>query len=357
MNCLWLIVTYLSCLLLTIHAQQLNVNDIQHLAKSQKLLHLYKGEHIPNQFYKAIEKSDSSKLNLQSKLRNFMENLQKNLTMSAVLTAFENTSHNADDYIIRMQELSTFFFKVSYAIEQFAIDGEAFYETSKNSSHALLLKLRQVPTAQPTLVKVLLTNYFAEMEFFHVLFSEILNEALEYSSETLKDIQNIFYYYADTQSTILQNLNLKIDLECCKLYLDFLQHHSAQIFRCATGDKLNIVYDVYAVTKLNVKYIMRQLEFRIQRLLNCLIFKSFIIQCNFLTSAEKDLENLFNKLFELEMYLDGKTKKGSILASRLLRRNIWYDSSIQSQSSLKDCLPRDFPRGQMSTELTKCLFL
>lgn len=156
-------------------------------------LRLVSAEHISKEFYYAIERSDNSKENLQHKLQHFLENLQKNLTMSTVLSDFGNSDTSAENYIVRMHELSTFFYEASKSFGQFSNDVETFYEITKNSSHALLLKLRQVPTAQPKYVKILLTNYFAEMEFFHMLFSEIVDDALEYTIGTLSAIQKIFF--------------------------------------------------------------------------------------------------------------------------------------------------------------------
>uniref|UniRef100_A0A6P4E6J6 Uncharacterized protein LOC108040572 n=1 Tax=Drosophila rhopaloa TaxID=1041015 RepID=A0A6P4E6J6_DRORH len=356
MNLYLFIATFINWLLWSAQSQQLNVSVIRHLVGTQHLLQSFKGEYIPKEFFKSIEKSESSKKNLQNKLRHFLEKLQKNLTMSSVLSDPENTTTSAENYILKMQELSTFFYKASYIFEQFAIDSESFYEISKNSSHELLLKLRQVPTAQPTLVKVLLTNYFAEMEFFHVLFSEVIDEALEYTTETLRAIQKLFFNYADTQSLILQNWKLKLSLECCKLYADFLQYYSAQIFKCAAVDQLNFAYDIYAVTEINVKYIIKQLEFRIQRIFNCFMIKSFTIRCKFLNSAERDLENLFIKLNELEMYLDVKIKKRSVSDPIFRQKTTWHENTRKFISTIDDCLPIDFPRSQMSTDLKECFF-
>ncbi|XP_017127223.2 uncharacterized protein LOC108145967 [Drosophila elegans] len=352
----WFCFTFITWQIWFIQANQIIVSANRHHAGSYHLPQSLKGEQIPKEFYKAIEKSEGSKKNLQHKLRHFLEKLQQNLTMSSVLSDSDNTAANIEDYIIRMQELSTFFYKASFSFEQFAVDTDSLYEITKNTSHALLLKLRQVPTAQPTLVKVLLTNYFAEMEFFHVLFSEIIDEALEYTIETLRAIKNIFLYYADTQSLILQNWKLKLNLECCKLYVDFLQKHSAQIFKCAAGDHLIFAYDVYAVTQINVKYILKQLEFRIQNIFNCFRSKSFTIRCKFLKSVDRDLENLFSKLDELNMFFDAKKKKFSVSATRFRQRTTSYDNTGKFISTLDDCLPIDFPHTQMSTELKECFY-
>ncbi|KQS44462.1 uncharacterized protein LOC26526262 [Drosophila erecta] len=353
MNFRSLIVTLLNWLVWSEQVQLLNGIGIKNLDRTWDS---FKAVQIPKQFYDAIEKSDFSKQSLQNKLEHFLEKLQKNLTLSAVLSNSEDIVTNERNYLYRMQELSTFFYEASSSFEHFSSDIKIFYETSKNASYALLFKLRQVPTGQPSIVKVLLTNYFAEMEFFHVLFSEIIDEAMEYSTESLRSIQKLFVYYADTQNIILENWKLKTNPQCCKLYINFLQHQSSQIFKCAALDNLNIVYDVYSVTKLNIKYIMRQLEFRIQRLFNCLLYKSLTLQCKLLKSAEQDLRILFSNLAELDMFLDIKTKKGRALALRYRREKTWINNQINFEPKPDDCLPIGFPNTQMSTDLKECFY-
>ncbi|XP_068156461.1 uncharacterized protein [Drosophila tropicalis] len=314
------------------------------------------GDYVPMKFYDSLRTSDSSKEELQNKLRNFLENLQKNLTTSTLLSGLDTSISSTQNHFLKLQELSTFFHDASETAGSFARDSETFYEVTKNSSYALLLKLRQVPMAQPTEIKILLTNYFAEMEFFHIMFSEIMDEALEYTQYVLRAIQKVFIYYADAQRYILQDWNLKPNMVCCKMYMDFLQLYSAQIFKCAADHELNIAYDVYAMAETNAKYIMRQLEFRIQRLFNCFLFKSYQIRCQFLLNAEQDFEKLFSKLEELETYFDIKTKRGRVSALRL-RRNLQNENDImESRVEIADCLPKDFPHGQMQKDLKSCFY-
>ncbi|XP_017029108.1 uncharacterized protein [Drosophila kikkawai] len=353
MHSVLLIFIVLNCLLWCFQGQTASVSSNH--PRLPMPLHSISAEHISKDFYYAIEKSDRSKDKLQRKLLHFFENLQKNLTMSTVLSDFGKSDTSAENYIVRIHELLKFFYEASNVFEEFSNDVEKFYEASKNSSHALLLKLRQVPTAQPKYVKVLLTNYFAEMEFFNIMFSEIVNDAMEYTVGTLTAIQKIFFYYAEAQSFILHNWKLKLNLECRELYVDFLQHHSAKIFECAAGHNLELTYDVYAVTKLNVKYIMKQLEFRIQRLFNCFIFGSYAIQCTFLNNADRDFENLFIKLAELEMYLDIKTKTGLVSVLRR-RRGRDADEFTKADSIIDKCLLNDFPRNQISNRLKGCFY-
>ncbi|XP_022233260.2 uncharacterized protein LOC111081487 [Drosophila obscura] len=338
-----------------------NVNSIRHLSESSQMpqTRTIRGEQIPLEFYEVIERSDNSKNELQHRLHHFLENLQKNLTTSTVFRDFQTTASRSENYANKMTELSTFFHDASNSVGKFAQESEKFYDVIKNSSYALLLKLRQVPAAQPTQVKIVLTNYFSEMEFFHIMFSEIVDEALEYTVGTLLAVQRIFLHFADVQSFILHDWKLKLDFECSKMYMDFLQYHSAQVFKCAAGHELKVAYDVYAMTKINSKYIMRQLEFRIQRLFNCFIFKSYEIRCQFLQNAEKDFESLFSKLEELEMYLDIKTKQGRASDLRFHRQsNRRYDDvTTKSTELLSDCLPNDFPYSQIKSELRSCFYL
>eukprot|EP00099_Drosophila_melanogaster_P001201 NP_001036631.1 uncharacterized protein Dmel_CG40298 [Drosophila melanogaster] len=353
MNWRSFIVTLINCIVWSIQVIQLNGTGIKNLGRTRDS---FRAVQVPQQFYDAIEQSDFSKHSLQNKLEHFLEKLQKNLTISAVLSDSEDIVTSERNYVYKMRELSTFFYEASFSFEQFSSDIQTFYETSKNASYALLFKLRQVPTGQPTLVKALLTNYFAEIEFFHVLFSEIIDDAMEYSTKSLKWIQELFVYYADTQNNILENWKLKTNLECCKLYVNFLQDQSSQIFKCATVDNLNIIYDVYSVTKLNIKYILRQLEFRIQRLFNCLLYNSPNIQCKLLKRAEKDLKTLFRNLSELDMFIDIKTKKGKAAALRFRRGNTWNSNQIKLEPNQNYCLPIGFPNTQMSTDLKECFY-
>ncbi|XP_026839975.1 uncharacterized protein LOC113564898 [Drosophila persimilis] len=335
--------------------RQYHLSEISYTPQTRTI----RGEQVPLEFYEAIERSDKKKNELQHRLHHFLENLQKNLTTSTVFRDFKPTASSSENYATKMSELSTFFHDASFAAGLFAHENERFYDVIKNSSYALLLKLRQVPAAQPTQVKTVLTNYFSEMEFFHIMFSEIVDEALEYTVGTLRAVQRIFLQFADVQSGILQDWKLKLDFECCKMYMDFLQYHSAQVFKCAAGRELNVAYDVYAMTKINAKYIMRQLEFRIQRLFNCFIFKKYEIRCQFLQNAERDFESLFNKLEELEMYLDIKTKQGRASDLRFHRQSYIQHDDVTTKSTepLSDCLPPNFPFSQIKSELRSCFYL
>ncbi|KRK05692.1 uncharacterized protein LOC120322286 [Drosophila yakuba] len=353
MNWCSFIVTLINGIVCSIQVRQLNGTEIKNVGRTWDS---FNAVQAPKQFYDAIEKSDFSKQSLQNKLEHFLEKLQKNLTVSTVLSNTEDIVTSEREYVYRMQELSTFFYEASFSLEQFSSDINIFYETSKNSSYTLLLKLRQVPTGQPSKVKVLLTNYFAEIEFFHVLFSEIIDEAMEYGTKFLRSIQKLFVYYADTQNIILENWKLKTNPQCCKLYINFLQHQSSQIFKCAALDNLNVVYDVYSVTKLNIKYIIRQLEFRIQCIFNCLLYKSLTLQCKLLKSAEQDLRTLFSNLAELDMFLDIKTKKGRALGLRFRRGKTRINNQIKLEPNPVECLPIGFPNTQMSTDLKKCFY-
>ncbi|XP_033160736.1 uncharacterized protein LOC117141418 isoform X1 [Drosophila mauritiana] len=267
----------------SIQVLQLNGTGIKNLSRTRDS---FRAVQVPKQFYDAIEKADFSKHSLQNKLEHFLEKLQKNFTISAVLSDSEDIITSERNYVYKIRELSTFFYEASFSFQQFSSDIKTFYETSKNASYALLFKLRQVPTGQPTLVK----------------------------------------------------------------------NQSSQIFKCATLDNLNIIYDVYSVTKLNIKYIVRQLEFRIQRLFNCLMYNSLNLQCKLLKSAEQDLKTLFRNLAELDMFIDIKTKKGRAAALRFRRGNTWNNNQIKLEPNPNYCLPIGFPNTQMSTELKECFY-
>lgn len=193
------------------------------------------------------------------------------------------------------------------------------------------------------------------MEFFHIMFSEIIDEVLEYTQNTLLAIQNTFTYFANVQGFVLDNWNFKGDDNCCKEYVEFLQLYSAQIFKCTAGHKLSVAFDVFAMTELTSKYVMHQLEFRIQRLFNCFYFGNYEVRCKFLQNAESDFEVLFNKIEELEIYYDIKTKNGRVSSLRLRRRrNIENDSNVPRAHY--DCIPNEFPLGQMHNSLKQCFY-
>ncbi|KAH8250846.1 hypothetical protein KR026_000500 [Drosophila bipectinata] len=347
-------VLFLQCLVWSVQAPGAIGNSNNHHKLSTST-----GEQIPKEFYFSMDNSNTFKLNLQRKLLHFLENIQRNLTISTVFSTFQNDTPNAAKYMHRLQELSMFFYEASQSVENFSIESEKFFEIIKVTSNLLLLKLRQVPKAQPTHVKLLLTNYFSEMEFFHILLSEVVDEALEYTTTILQTIKKLFFSYANIQNDILNNWKLKIDLDCCKLYADFLHHHSARLFKCATADKLQIAFDMYSVTKINAKYIVKQLEFRIQRLLNCINFGSFSIRCQFLNNAEGDFENLFNKLSELELYLNIKIKKSGISVTKMenTHDSVNRDLQLPTPNSFgQSCLLNNFPYNQMSKQLKECFY-
>lgn len=350
----WTVFVISTILLIQLSKEYIAAESIRPPIRLGAPAHLISGEHVSLNFYTALESGDYAKNNLQSLLHNFLENLQINLSTSAILNA-DVMSKPVDIELYRYQlgklyDLAHYFEHSSETAGNFALKAENFFETAKNESYSLLLKLRQVPTAQrylPTAAKIRLTDYFAEMEFFHVMFSEIIDEALEYIVDTLRSIQRTFLNYADTQREILRTWNLKSDKWCCSTYMDFLQHWSAQIFRCVDDKKLNIVYDVYATTETSTKYIMRQLEFRIQRLYNCFIFGNYEMRCQFLRKPEHDFEPLFAKLEELQQYFDIKIKKGRVSINRTRRR--------RHQQEFNDkCMPYDFPHTQMTSDLKKC---
>ncbi|KAM7360713.1 uncharacterized protein ACRADG_007167 [Cochliomyia hominivorax] len=319
------------------------------------------GEHVSLNFYSALELGEEAKNDLQSLLHNFFENLQRNLSTSSILNSVvtkpvdvEMNRYKLD----KLYDLADYFQYSSETAGQFAKKSEHFFENSKNESHLLLLKLRQVPSAQRFLsnaVKMQLTDYFAEMEFFHVMFSEIIDVALEYIVDTLRSIERTFLRYADIQRDVLRTWNFKLDEWCCNTYMDFLQQWSAHIFKCTTSNNLQIVYDVYATTETSTKYIMRQLEFRIQRLYNCFIFGNYEIRCQFLRKPEEDFEKLFAKLDELQQYFDIKIKRGLVTVNRSNRRRRQEDDINYHENNDK-CIPYGFPDVQMTSSLKTCFY-
>ncbi|XP_030081616.1 uncharacterized protein LOC111598610 [Drosophila hydei] len=326
------------------------------IPRHDKWAQAIKGEYIPMQFYDAMRSAENSKQAFQNQIRNFGEHLQRNLTMSNVLSLRHENQLNTEHQRRKLHELSAFFYTAADVAGVFARDSEISFEVAKNSSYTLLLQLRQIPSTQPIPVKMLLTNYFAEMEFFHIMFSEIIDEALEYTQNILLATQKTFTYYADVQRFVLENWNFKGDAFCCKEYMEFLKHYSDQIFKCAVGRGLDIAFDVFAMTELTSKYVMRQLEFRIQRLFNCLYLGSYEIRCKFLQNAEKDFEMLFTKIEELEIFYDIKIKNGRVSSLRQRRQAHIEEDATNSVKAHDNCIPEDFPRSQMHKSLKLCFY-
>ncbi|XP_017849079.1 uncharacterized protein LOC108604225 [Drosophila busckii] len=312
-------------------------------------------EYIPSDFYNAMRLADQSKQSLHNQLRSFLENLQKNLTTSKVLGDVDGNYKSTLSQMKKLYELPEFFYATADIANALARDSEQYFEVSKNCSSTLLLKLRQIPSSLPTSVKLLLTNYFEEMEFFHITFSEILDEALEYTQNAFIATQKAFVQYADVQQFVLDKWNFKGDATCCKEYMEFLQFYSAQIFKCAAGSELTTAYDVFAMTEMTGKYIIQQLEFRIQRIFNCLLFGNYEIRCTFLKDAEQDFQPLLNKIDELKIFYDIRIKHGRVSAYRLTRRGTQiYTEAFDDVTNEPKCLPDNFPHNQMQSSLKSC---
>lgn len=319
--------------------------------------HLVNGNHISLNFHKVIDNADQKKTILQSVLQNFVENVQKNLSTSSVLHLMGSSIgiENEKSKVIRLYDLADYFEYSSGMADDYASATENFFEVAKNESNSLLQKLRQVPSAQrylPTSVKMHLTDYFAEMEHLNVMFSEVIDEALEYIVDTLRSVQSIFIRYADIQREILRTWNLRLDDDCFDEYIDFLQMWSTEIFKCASTKDLTIAYDVYATTETIAKHFMCQLEFRIQRLFNCFIFGGYQFRCKFVRYPDKDFHGLFAKLEELQQYLDIKIKKGRIPLYSSQRNS----SEQKSETAHKQCIPDNFPETKMSESLKQCFY-
>ncbi|XP_017488270.1 PREDICTED: uncharacterized protein LOC108376563 [Rhagoletis zephyria] len=279
-------------------------------------------ENISFLFYKSAFDADKAKSNLQGTLRSFLENLQKNLTTSAILKTL-NREVNLDRSQEKKHKLNDhleFFRTLSHFLKEFSVKAEYFLQTSKNESITFLSKLRRVPTSQQVLtrrIKLQLTTYFAEMEFFNVLFFGIIDEGIDYIINALRTMQITIDSYTDIQRDILHNWNLEIDDWCYNLYFEFLQKWSTLIYKCAIDLKLQMVYNVYAMTETVIRHVMRQVEFKTQRLFNCLIQKGSDIKCSFLCHPEDDFEELFTSLKDLQIYYDMKINRGRVRTKRL----------------------------------------
>lgn len=309
---------------------------------------------ISNIYYKSGQDAEIVKIKLQNTLRNFIENLQKNLTTSIILKTLDNklSLERSQQKWQKLNDHMEFYRTASHHLKEFAFKSEIFLQISKNESVTFLMKLRRVPTGQQMLlphVKLQLTNYFAEMEFFNVVFFEIIDEGMEYINNALYIIRTTFENYADIQQNILHDQNFLFDNWCFNKYFEFLQKWSTQIYKCATETRLQTVYNVFSMTKVGVKYLMQQLEFKMQRLFNCFIFKEYSIKCNFLRSPESDFEKLFTILKELQIYYDREINSGRVESRRIQRSEKKY-----IDSSKNNCIPFGYPINQMPNSLKIC---
>ncbi|XP_039968710.1 uncharacterized protein LOC126764092 [Bactrocera neohumeralis] len=316
---------------------------------------------ISNIFYKSGQDAEIVKIKLQNTLRNFLENLQKNLTTSIILKTLDNklSFERSQQKWQKLNDHMDFYRTASRDLQEFSFKSEMFLQISKNESVTFLMKLRRVPTGQQMLaphVKLQLTNYFAEMEFFNVVFFEILDEGMEYINNALYIIRTTFENYADIQQKILRDEHFLLDNWCFNKYFEFLQKWSTQIYKCATETRLQTVYNVFSITKVAVKYLMQQLEFKMQRLFNCFICKEYSIKCNFLRFPENDFEKLFNILKELQIYYDIEINRGRVESRRIQRSEniIRLSEKKNVNASKKNCLPFGFPTNQMRNDLKVC---
>ncbi|XP_054090333.1 uncharacterized protein LOC105215762 [Zeugodacus cucurbitae] len=318
-------------------------------------------EKISNLFYKSGQHAENAKIMLQNTLRNFLENLQKNLTTSVILKTLDDklSLERSQQKWQKLNDHMDFYRTASHHIKEFADESENFLQISKNESATFLMKLRRVPTGQrmlPPYVKLQLTNYFDEMEFFNVVFFEIIDEGMEYIDNALHIIRTTFESYADIQQDILNYQNSFFDNWCFNRYFEFLQKWSTQIYNCATETRLQTVYNVFAMTKVVVKHLMQQLEFKMQRLFNCFIFKEYNIKCNFLRFPESEYEELFTTLRELQMYYDIEINRGRVESIRIQRSDdmIQLSDKKMVDSSHSNCIPFGFPTNQMLNSLKIC---
>ncbi|XP_037955580.1 uncharacterized protein LOC119685387 [Teleopsis dalmanni] len=313
-----------------------------------------RGYQISPNFYAAIQQSELAKQNMQELLQNFLENLQRNFTKSSPLLLSNAENMNKYQQLDKLHGLSEFFNLASISANDFSLKSKTFIELSKNESNELLLKLRRLPSTEKILpghIKSSLTNYFTEMEFFHVMFSEIMDECLEYIIDTLRVTQLAFIEFANIQNELLRTWHLNPTEGCFLRYMDFLQEWSAEIFKCATQEH-STAYDIYALTIVTTKFILQQLEHRIQRLFNCFMFGHYKIRCRFLYFVEQDFKLLLLKLNELQIYYDFKIKTGHGTTFQNLKSET--TGEIQTVQERLDCIPYGFPELQMQSDLKKC---
>uniref|UniRef100_A0A1A9UN46 Uncharacterized protein n=1 Tax=Glossina austeni TaxID=7395 RepID=A0A1A9UN46_GLOAU len=349
----------------------LSVLYFSHLNRNHTARGYSQYKYTSERYYVALEDTDHVKRGFQALLRSFLENLQKNLSTSTLLNVAANTTDviEIENRHHKLTDLSSFF---QYSSEQAALLAdkiELCFEITKNESESYLRKweeIRWTPPSISTEVKALVDEYFIEMQSFHTIFSEIIDDFLEYIAHVLRSVRDIFIEYADIQTDSFRRFKtIKL---CYNLYMDFLQQWSAIIFKCTTATDLNTAYDVYTTSETTSRHVMKQLEFRMQRLHNCLASRDYRIRCQFLRNPEKDLSKLFIKLDELQQYFDIKIKRGRVNSNRKRRSDISeghksvglkfkmqinreHNSTADNENK---CIPVDFPYEYMSTNLKKC---
>ncbi|XP_067638179.1 uncharacterized protein [Eurosta solidaginis] len=264
-------------------------------------------ENISFLFLKSASDAESAKSKLQSTFQSFLENLQQNFSSSAILQLPGNSTEKSHQKRQKIKNHIAFFEIASVYLMEFAFASEHFLQVTKNESIEILFKLRRYVKKAckkriPTRIKSLLTTFFADMDIFNVMFSETVDEGLEYIVQTLQIIQTAFDGYTDTQKRILLHSCYKFDDWCYNQCFEFLLKRSAYIYHCASNAGLERVYNIYAMTETITKHIMRQLALKVQRLLNCLTFNEYNIKCSFLRHTGHGFQKIYAILKDLQAY-------------------------------------------------------
>ncbi|KAL9890897.1 uncharacterized protein ACN427_009696 [Glossina fuscipes fuscipes] len=347
------------------------VSYFSHLNRNHTACGYSQYKHTSERYYIGLEDTDRVKRGFQALLRSFLENLQKNLSTSILLNVAVNTTDviEIENRHHKLTDLSSFF---QYSSEQAALLAdkiESCFEITKNESESYLRKWEEIRSSQPSIsaeVKALIDEYLIEMQSFHTIFSEIIDDFLEYIAHVLRSVRDIFIEYADMLTDSYRRF--KATNLCYNFYMDFLQQWSAVIFKCKTATDLNTAYDVYTISETTSRHVMKQLEFRMQRLYNCLASRDYRIRCQFLRNPERDFSKLFLKLDELQQYFDIKIKRGRVNSNRKRRSDFSEDHKsvelklkiplnrdyISTAGNENKCIPIDFPYKYMSTNLKKC---
>lgn len=122
---------WLACILLLIQPMESKEHVIKRSPRLDKWTHSIRGDYIPMEFFNAMRSADLSKQSLQNQLRNFLENLQKNLTTSEVQNIMDDIHQTTQNQIVKFRELSNFFYLTAEVAKTFSHDSEMYYEVAK----------------------------------------------------------------------------------------------------------------------------------------------------------------------------------------------------------------------------------
>ncbi|XP_055387985.1 protein DDB_G0276689 [Condylostylus longicornis] len=268
------------------------------------------------------------------------------------------------------EPIYNFYYEISISIVNLERNTKKFYQTARSESLNLLgsLKKIQLRYIKPP-IKDELSDYYHEMDQFMYVFITTIDNFDEFIIEQLRRIRMTYENVANIQKDILGRQKLLQEDWCQTNYKQFLLLTTSQIYKCSTAN-MKIVYDVFAISKLNIYYLIQQLEHRLQKVFNCFEKKNYQLYCRFIKESENEFENIFNKLSELLIYNDKQKLNRNLLMKGYQKNNNYdnknnnhngknnknenYNNNTQEMKEKIYCLPENYPNEQLMDGLQAC---